>query len=215
MQNSSVLFVHLLLYHTTPALCLFVMSAISSAICRQLTTVRKIVRQQNRRSSVNKALTLVDSSTQGISMRNRTISVCQLAPVFRKKTYEFCNKTGHAINTRTFTIYSIYLWTGYEGNSKFMVFQDVNYDPDFYIFMSTANYNDRLLVILHALRITFCVCSPVDSFFCGVTFGKCSIKIYRNKTWYLALIQNIKIYTKLTLFYSNWIFEVVFTTITL
>ena len=100
---------------------------------------------------------------------------------FQKKTYEFCNKTGHAINTRTFTIYSICLWTCYEGNSKFMVFQDVNYDPDFYIFMSTDSYNDRLLVILHALRITFCVCSPVDSFFCGVAFGKCSIKIYRKQ----------------------------------
>ena len=122
----SVSFVRLKFYHTTPALCLFVMSAISSAICLQLTTVRKIVRQQNRRSSVNKALTLVDSSTQGINMRNRTISVCQLAPVFRKKTYEFCNKTGHAINTRTSTIYSICLWTGYEGNSKFILFQDVN-----------------------------------------------------------------------------------------
>ena len=38
-----------------------------------------------------------------------------------------------------------------------------------------------LLAILHAFRITFCVSSPVDSFFCGVTFGNCSMKIYRKK----------------------------------
>ena len=94
-----------------------------------------------------------------------------------------------------------------------MVSRDVSYGPDFYMFVSIHSYNDRLLAILHAFRITFCVSSPVDSFFCGVTFGKCYLKIYNNnkkqtnkqtnknkqknhkETWYHD-IQNIKNYIK-------------------
>ena len=60
-----------------------------------------------------------------------------------------------------------------------MVSREVNYDLDFYIFLSTDSYNDSLLAILHAFRINFCVSSLVDSFFCGVTFGNSSMKIYR------------------------------------
>ena len=62
-----------------------------------------------------------------------------------------------------------------------IVSPDINYDHDFFIFVSTHSSNDRLLVILHDLRITFCVSSPADCYFCGVTFGNWSMNIY-NKT---------------------------------
>ena len=61
---SSVSFVRLLFYHTTTALCLF------CGVCNFVTNLpaTEIVRQQNRRSDVNSALTLVYRSTQGVNI---------------------------------------------------------------------------------------------------------------------------------------------------
>lgn len=56
-------------------------------------------------------------------------------------------------------------------------------------FRVIKQFHDRLMVILHALRITFCVSSPVDCYICGVTFGNCSMNIYQKNRDIVLLIK--------------------------
>ena len=82
---------------------------------------------------LNKTLKCLPYRSSCSKLENAYCSKCRTKSRKSEGNENECNLSSNVISMTSYwqvhRVYIIYLWTGYEGDSKFMVSRDVNYDP--------------------------------------------------------------------------------------